>query len=301
VRILVLLIAFCSVARADTVLVVDQAMSAAKRAMVREATDGMDVKTVPYKRLAQGLATAAKSLPSRVVVITDGDSTIGIAATIAKLGLSVSAIGIESMNDRALKTIANAGKGRVYKVEDATALAATIRKEADIPPPEPETFAYVFVIDRSTSMQGPKFEIVKEITRVGLEVASPLDTVAVIAFDDTATIVVRPQRATNRPRMSTEISRLRTGGSTNLAAGLAFVEDTLKSIKATETRVIVGTRRVSDAAIEVAKRIAAPHVTLSAIGMGDKEIDTDLKGLATAGGGEVIEPDKAAAFFVRAD
>ena len=295
VRVLVLLVAFCTVAHADTVIVVDGAMSKAKRAMVREATD---LQIVTYKRLARGLDDAVKAGADRVIVITDSDAVLGVASAITRANVFASAIGIASMNDRALKTIASAGKGRVYKIEDADALAAAIADEAKIPPPEPVTFAYVFVVDRSSSMSGPNLELAKEATRVGIEVASLADTLAVITFDSDARQWIKPTVATNRVKMSAEVSRIQSGGTSNLKAGLELAVETLKSIKATEIRVVVATWRVNDGALDVAKQIAGPHTTLSVL----QTLNADpgeLKALAAAGGGEVIAPEKLVKFFLR--
>src|SRR5262249_38406755 len=82
-------------------------------------------------------------------------------------------------------------------------------------------------LDRSGSMQGPKLEAAKESARVTAEVLSPNDYLAVVAFDSEAQVYVRPQRASNRMRISAEISRLQSGGGTNIYPGLKEAFDIL--------------------------------------------------------------------------
>ena len=76
---------------------------------------------------------------------------------------------------------------------------------------EQPDIALALVIDRSGSMQGPKLEAAKESARVTTEVLSPNDFITVIAFDSEATVYVRPQRAANKMRISSDIARLTSG------------------------------------------------------------------------------------------
>jgi Mg-chelatase subunit ChlD len=97
--------------------------------------------------------------------------------------------------------------------------------------------ALVLVMDRSGSMQGPKLEAAKESARVTAEVLSPDDYLAVVAFDSEAQVFVRPQAARNRGRISTEISRLQSGGGTNILPGLREAFDILSSAPMSNAKV----------------------------------------------------------------
>src|SRR5678815_4526822 len=90
--------------------------------------------------------------------------------------------------------------------------------------------ALVLVIDRSGSMQGPKLAAAKESARVTAEVLSPNDYIAVVAFDSEAQVFVRPQRAANRMRISSDIARVSSGGGTNIFPGLKEAFEILQGI-----------------------------------------------------------------------
>ena len=92
--------------------------------------------------------------------------------------------------------------------------------------------ALVLVLDRSGSMQGPKLEAAKESARVTAEALSQNDYIAVVAFDSEATTIVRPTRASNKMRISTDIARLQSGGGTNIYPGLKEAFEILQGLNA---------------------------------------------------------------------
>lgn len=289
------------------VFVVDRALNAAKVEVVRQAVkkatyrDSDQIGVIAYDaktamvvlpltggksravrsttestNLVVGLEAAhamlLKSKRARlVIVVTDSESTAGVEAVIAKMGadnITVSAVGPESANERALKTIATAGKGRHYKTDDSTGVAIAFQKELNRPPPGEETFAYVFVIDRA--LGPPALEAAKEIARVRCEALTPNDFVAVVAFDTAAVLHVRPQRAANRMRIAHDISRITTATSSSpqsTKSGLQLAFDSLKTLSMSDKHVVLlGTGRGEDI-IDVIKAMAAAEITVSAVGV----------------------------------
>lgn len=135
------------------------------------------------------------------------------------------------------------------------------REEPDI--------ALALVIDRSGSMQGPKLEAAKESARVTAEVLSPNDIITVVAFDSEASTYVRPQRASNRMRISAEISRLQSGGGTNIFPGLREAYEILQGTNAKVKHVILLSdgEAPSDGLVDLVSDMRSARITVSAVGV----------------------------------
>ncbi|MCE9572754.1 MAG: VWA domain-containing protein [Deltaproteobacteria bacterium] len=129
--------------------------------------------------------------------------------------------------------------------------------------------ALVLVLDRSGSMQGPKLESAKEAARATAEVLQPDDIIAVVAFDSEAQTYVRPQRAANKMRISAEISRLTSGGGTNIYPGLREAYEILQQTNAKVKHVIVMTDGEApyDGIADLAQEMRSNRITISAVGV----------------------------------
>ncbi len=203
-----------------------------------------------------------------VLVVTDSETATGYEPGLRLLGkqnVRISALGYQANNRSKLEAIASNG-GRVHAISRGQDLARTFASSGTV---RRDTFAVVFAIDRSYSMQGAKLEMAKEAARAGVETLDPESYVAVVAYDTEGQIFVRPQQAGNRMRISSEISRLTAGGGSNTYTGLKEAYEVLKDIDATQKHVVVlsdGDAR-ADGIPDVLKEMRAANITVSAVGV----------------------------------
>jgi uncharacterized protein YegL len=229
----------------------------------------------------------------RVIAVTSGTTMLGVRTTALAMhveGIAVSAVGVQSLNRTTLQTIASAGGGRVYVVEDATGLARVAKGEAAIPV-KPPRHAVVFLIDRSGSMTGPKLEVAKEAARVGVEILDPNDQLGVIAFDNSTDTIVDLQPVRNRMRISRDISQLQSGGSTDLAVALAMAGKALEGIKQHTRQIVLftdgDTQPGADQVDAVVATLAARGIIVSVIGVQGTDRAV-LEHIAKKGGGQML-------------
>lgn len=161
---------------------------------------------------------------------------------------------------------------------------------------EQPSLAIALVIDRSGSMSGAKIEAAKESARATAEVLSPSDLITVIAFDNQPNTIVRVQRASNRLRISTDISRLQAGGGTNIYPALREAYEVLQGVDAKVKHVIVLSdgQAPYDGIAELCQEMRGVRITVSAVGIGDA--DRSLLTLITDNGdGRLYMTDDLAA------
>jgi Ca-activated chloride channel homolog len=149
---------------------------------------------------------------------------------------------------------------------------------------EQPAVALGIVMDRSGSMSGPKLEAAKESARATVEVLAPSDLISVVVFDNQPSTLVRLQRASNRLRISTDISRLVAGGGTNIQPALAEASQILQSANAKVKHVILLSdgQAPYEGIVDTVQEMRAARITVSAVGIGDA--DRQLLQLVTDNG-----------------
>jgi Ca-activated chloride channel family protein len=157
---------------------------------------------------------------------------------------------------------------------------------------EQPAVALALVMDRSGSMSGPKLDAAKESARATVEVLSASDLISVVVFDNQPSTLVRLQRASNRMRISTEISRLVAGGGTNIQPALAEAGQMLQSANAKVKHVILLSdgQAPYEGIVDTVQEMRASRITVSAVGIGDADQNM-LKIITDNGDGRLYMTD----------
>lgn len=168
----------------------------------------------------------------------------------------------------------------------------------------------VIVLDRSGSMSGEPLEGAKRSIAALLHRLAPQDSFGLVAFDDTADVVVpvRPMRDHDVPTVERAINQVRSGGMTDLSAGyllgLRELKRSLRAPAATTPHSGATLLLVSDGHAnsgitdpvqmrDVAGNALAQHsLTTSTLGFGDGYDEVLLEAITRGGNGShAFAPD----------
>jgi Ca-activated chloride channel family protein len=152
------------------------------------------------------------------------------------------------------------------------------------------------IIDRSSSMRGPRIAQAIRAARLVLARLETRDRLTVIAFDANAQVVFGPEPVTGeaRARLDAALAALDTGIGTNLAASIKLGADKIRAgyVRGGLSRLVLLTDGQPSVGLTDPDRLAAlvaeeaQHgVTLSAMGIGHHFEDALLAELARRGGG----------------
>lgn len=153
---------------------------------------------------------------------------------------------------------------------------------------ETPSLALMLVIDKSGSMARDRIELAKEAAKATVKILGKNDKVGVIAFDDTIQHLVRMQKATNRVRILSNISRLQPSGGTDIGRGLEAAFESLLLTPARKKHIILLTDGHSDSGIifsELLPSMRISNMTVSSVAVGGESAGTLLKRIAEGGGG----------------
>ena len=159
------------------------------------------------------------------------------------------------------------GLGGYYKttLEEILPVRSDFEKEKEKP-----SLAIIMVIDRSGSMDGDKLEMAKTAARSAVELLGNRDQIAVLAFDDQTQILSEMQSASNKGKISDEISQLTSGGGTSMYPAMEMSFKMLNSTSAKLKHVIMLTDGISNTGDfeGLAQQMAAAKITLSTVAIG---------------------------------
>ena len=171
----------------------------------------------------------------------------------------------------------------VYVLMDMFCMAEL---DADYLPP----FHVCLVLDRSTSMQGSRMDMVKASAMNLIQQLRSQDMLSVVTFSDRASVVIPPTKASALSRSDSRVNLLQTGGATEIFQGLAMGVDQLRLTGAAYSRQLIlltdgNTYGDDDKCLKLAKEAAEEGISVSVIGIGHEWNDVLMDDLAGLGGG----------------
>lgn len=150
------------------------------------------------------------------------------------------------------------------------------------------------VIDRSTSMNGERMDMVKANVVQLLRSLRPQDMLSVVTFSDRAEIVIPLGRITDLPKIESKISMITTGGGTEIFSGLETglgQLQGLRGIRAIRTLILLTdghTYGDEKACLTLSERATSEGISINALGIGNEWNDTFLDRLTSISGGNAV-------------
>src|SRR6266545_235099 len=147
------------------------------------------------------------------------------------------------------------------------------------------------VLDRSTSMQGEKMDIVKATAIQVLRNLRMQDILSVVAFSDRAEVIIPASYHEEKTRLEAKIQMIQPSGATELYQGLeAGVKEVLRSLDSKRINHVIlltdgHTYGDEQQCLTLASKIAERGIGISAMGIGKDWNDIFLDVLATRTGG----------------
>jgi Ca-activated chloride channel family protein len=151
-----------------------------------------------------------------------------------------------------------------------------------------------FVIDRSTSMQGDRMNMLKANLSQALHHLKPTDTVSVVSFSDRAEVVVAPTRVSAFSKVESHVYAIQTGGGTEIFQGLSLGVEQLRNSTGEEglRQVILLTDGQTygdeQSCLSLAEAASEEGIGFHALGIGHDWNDTFLDRLTGISGGSTV-------------
>jgi Ca-activated chloride channel family protein len=147
------------------------------------------------------------------------------------------------------------------------------------------------VLDRSTSMQGEKMDVVKYAATQLLRSLRPQDIFSMVAFSDKAEVLIPSAYQVDRSKQEAGIQVMQASGATEifqgLEAGLREVRRGLDPSRVNHIILLTDGHTYGDepACLQLAKEAAAQNIGISGMGIGSDWNDIFLDALASHTGG----------------
>ena len=147
------------------------------------------------------------------------------------------------------------------------------------------------VLDRSTSMQGEKMDIVKATAIQVLRNLRMQDILSVVAFSDRAEVIIPASYHEEKTRLEAKIQMIRPSGATEIYQGLeAGVKEVMRSLDSKRINHIIlltdgHTYGDEQQCLALASKLAEHGIGISGMGIGQEWNDIFLDVLSTRTGG----------------
>jgi len=138
------------------------------------------------------------------------------------------------------------------------------------PPRSPEGTAVVLIIDKSSSMDGPKIELARAAATGVVANLHPMDIVGVLIFDNSFRWAVPVRKADDRTLINSLIAGIVPDGGTQIAPALTEAYQKILGTTATYRHIVLLTDGISEEgnSLALAREASQQHVTISTVGLG---------------------------------
>jgi len=147
------------------------------------------------------------------------------------------------------------------------------------------------VLDRSTSMQGEKMDVVKASAIQVLRNLRPQDILSVVAFSDRAEVIIPASYQQDRPRLEAKVQMIQASGATEMFQGLELgAKEVTRSLDSKRVNHIIlltdgHTYGDEEQCLDLSSRLAERGIGISCMGIGKEWNDVFLEVLSTRTGG----------------
>lgn len=147
------------------------------------------------------------------------------------------------------------------------------------------------VLDRSTSMQGEKMDILKATSIQLLRSLRPQDVLSIVAFSDRAEVIVPASINQDKKKQEGRIQMMQASGATEIYHGLeAGLNELRRAYDPSRVNHLIlltdgNTYGDEEACLELAKQAAAQNIGITGMGLGHEWNDIFLDALASQTGG----------------
>lgn len=150
------------------------------------------------------------------------------------------------------------------------------------------------VLDRSTSMQGTRMDMVKANTIQLLRQLKPDDIISIVVFSDRAEVILPATRASELSKLESRISLMQPSGGTEiyqgLAAGVEQVRQYARPTAINHVLLLTDGRTYGDEklCLDLARDVVHEGIGISGMGIGHEWNDEFLDELSAISGGNSI-------------